>query len=133
MNPLFVDTGFYLALLSPRDVWHTRAVELSHQIHQPLVLTDLTLVELGNACSSLRDRGLYAQLVHRLQSDSEVRIIELTRGLFQRGFDLFKRRPDKAWSLTDCVSFVVMDDLGLREVLGADHHFEQAGFTVLLE
>ncbi len=102
MSPLFVDTGFYLALLSPRDVWDTRAVELSHQ-------------------------------VHRLQSDSEVRIVELTRGLFQRGFDLFKRRPDKDWSVTDCVSFVVMDDLGLREVLGADHHFEQAGFTVLLK
>jgi predicted nucleic acid-binding protein len=133
MNPLFVDTGFYVALLSPRDVWHTRAVELSREIHRPVVLTDLIVVELGNACSSVRDRGLFAQLVSRLQADPQVRIVEFTRDLLQRGLALFQSRPDKDWSLTDCVSFVVMDDLGLREVLGADRHFEQAGFTILLK
>jgi uncharacterized protein len=133
MSPLFVDTGSYVALLSPRDVWHTRAVELSREIHRPSVLTDLIVIELGNACSSGGDRGLFAQLVTRLQADTDVRIVEFARGLFQRGLDLFQRRRDKDWSLTDCVSFVVMDDLGLREVLGADHHFEQAGFTILLK
>lgn len=133
MNSLFVDTGFYVALLSPRDVWHTRAVELSREIHRRLVLTDLIVVELGNACSSVRDRGLVAQLISRLQADPEVQIVEFTRGLLQRGLDLFQRRPDKDWSLTDCISFVVMDDLGLREVLGADRHFEQAGFAILLK
>jgi uncharacterized protein len=48
-------------------------------------------------------------------------------------FDLFNHRPDKDWSLTDCVSFVVMDDMGLREALSPDHHFEQAGFAILLK
>lgn len=121
-----------MALLSPRDAWHARAVELSRQIHRPLVLTDLIVVELANACSSVHDRVLFAGLLRRLENDPDVQIVEFTRGLLQRGLQLYHRRPDKNWSLTDCVSFVVTDDLGLREVLSGDHHFEQAGFTTLL-
>ncbi len=41
-------------------------------------------------------------------------------------------RPDKEWSLTDCISFVVMQDEQIIEALTADRHFEQAGFKVLL-
>jgi predicted nucleic acid-binding protein len=44
----------------------------------------------------------------------------------------YESRPDKAWSLTDCISFVVMNQHGLTEALTGDHHFEQAGFTALL-
>jgi predicted nucleic acid-binding protein len=53
--------------------------------------------------------------------------------LFERGLSLYSRRPDKDWSLTDCISFVVMEEHGLRDVLTADHHFQQAGFTILLK
>ena len=56
-----------------------------------------------------------------------------TAELFDEGFDLYCRRPDKDWSLTDCVSFVVMQQRGLREAFTADRHFEQAGFVALLD
>ena len=46
--------------------------------------------------------------------------------------DLFERRPDKGWSLTDCISFVVITDRGLTEALTGDHDFQQAGFRALL-
>lgn len=52
--------------------------------------------------------------------------------LWRRGLGLYAARPDKAWSLTDCISFVVMTDRGLTEALTGDHHFEQAGFRALL-
>jgi predicted nucleic acid-binding protein len=47
--------------------------------------------------------------------------------------DLYRRRPDKAWSVTDCISFVVMEGDGIREALTGDQHFEQAGFVALLK
>jgi len=46
---------------------------------------------------------------------------------------MYQRRPDKNWSLTDCISFVVMQDHGITEALTGDHHFEQAGFVALLK
>jgi len=47
--------------------------------------------------------------------------------------DLFAQRQDKDWSLTDCLSFVVMQDEGITQALTGDKHFEQAGFTALLK
>lgn len=53
--------------------------------------------------------------------------------VYQAGFDLFAARPDKAWSLTDCISFGVMRERGLSDALTADHHFEQAGFRAVFK
>jgi predicted nucleic acid-binding protein len=52
--------------------------------------------------------------------------------LFDRGLELYEQRPDKKWSLTDCISFVVMKDEGLQEALTGDEHFQQAGFAASL-
>jgi len=57
----------------------------------------------------------------------------LSEALLARGMALYRQRPDKAWSLTDCISFVVMGDERLTEALTGDHHFEQAGFAPLLK
>jgi len=45
----------------------------------------------------------------------------------------FFQRPDKEWSLTDCISLVVMNERGITDALTNDHHFEQAGFQILLK
>lgn len=47
--------------------------------------------------------------------------------------ELFGKRPDKDWSLTDCISFVVMHDYGLADALTTEHYFEQAGVNALLK
>jgi len=60
------------------------------------------------------------------------RVIPAAAELLQRGRDLFAARPDKAWSLTDCVSSVVMNDLAITDARTTDHHFTQAGFRALL-
>jgi predicted nucleic acid-binding protein len=56
----------------------------------------------------------------------------VTDNLIVRGFDLFRSRPDKSWGLTDCISFVIMNEAGITDALTADVHFQQAGFRALL-
>lgn len=72
------------------------------------------------------------RLLTSLREYPTVEIIPPDSTLFDRGFDLYSQRPDKGWSLTDCISFVVMTERGLTDALTGDHHFEQAGFRALL-
>ena len=92
------------------------------------------LVIAGSARA--QDKGaaipIFHDLMNELWADEETEIVPASDVLFRRGIALFAGRPDKAWSLTDCISFVVMTDRGLSEALTGDHHFEQAGFSTLL-
>jgi len=72
-------------------------------------------------------------LLELLQETTEVRIIPPSADLFERGVELYRQRSDKDWSLTDCISFVVMADEKITEALTGDRHFEQAGFYALLK
>lgn len=73
------------------------------------------------------------QLFRVLQNQKELTIVPASRQLLDEGVALYESRPDKDWSLTDCISFVVMQRIGISEALTADHHFEQAGFLALLK
>ena len=69
------------------------------------------------------------ELAENLRSSSGVRLIHVDEGLVNARFEYLKRRPEKQFSLADCVSFVVMNRMGIGEALAFDSHFEQAGFT----
>jgi predicted nucleic acid-binding protein len=72
-------------------------------------------------------------LLAALRADPACTIVPPTQSLFEQGVDLYARRPDNGWSLTDCISFVVMQQHGVTQALTGDHHFEQAGFEALLK
>jgi len=134
MNALFADTSFYLALLNPRDRHHRRAVESARKVRRPIVTTEFVLVEVGNALSGTpRGRDRFVTFVDRVSGHGSNTVVPASHQLFAQGSELYRSRNDKTWSLTDCISFVVMNEHGLTEALTADHHFEQAGFTVLLK
>jgi hypothetical protein len=133
MSDLFADSAFYIAAVNPRDGLHGMATAFLENLEGRLVTTDFVLVEVGNWLSKSRDRAVFVELVQRLRADASVTIIEADRPTFDAGFNLYSQRPDKDWSLTDCISFVVMNRLRLTEALTADRHFEQAGFKVLLK
>lgn len=63
--------------------------------------------------------------------DPSVRVIEMTRARFLEGLALYTARPDKAYSLTDCISMDVMRRERLTDVLTNDHHFTQEGFRIM--
>lgn len=91
------------------------------------------LAEFGDAYSHPNDRADFVSLYRSLLNHPRVKIIPADTQLFQRGVDFFEQRPDKEWSLTDCLSFAVMRDEGIIQALTGDKHFEQAGFTALLK
>lgn len=80
-----------------------------------------------------RHHGDFLALYEALSRDERIQIVRLTPELLERGVALFRSRADKDWPLTDCISFVVMQEHGLTEALTADQHFEQAGFKALLK
>lgn len=133
MNAVFADPQFYLALVSRDDASHARAVRSSRDLTRSVVTTGWVLTEVVDALAAPVQRPVFLRLWEQLRADRTVTIVAPTEDLLLRGIDLFSRRPDKAWSRTDCISFVVMQEFGLSDALTADRHFEQAGFTVLLK
>ena len=128
----FTDTSFFVALLLPGDEHHDRAVELASAAHGQYVTTCWVLAELGAAMANPVDRQVAADFIAHLRSDTSHRVLAPTLQQFDDGYRLFNDRPDKSWSLTDCISFAVMKRRGIREALTADRHFVQAGFKALL-
>jgi predicted nucleic acid-binding protein len=133
MTPVFGDAWYYLALLNRRDTGHEGARTWSRANARPVVLTDFVLIEVGDAFSRGRARERFLQLVGMLRSDPNTTVVAANHQLVERGLRLFAKRHDKDWSLTDCISFVVMREQGITDALTADRHFEQAGFNILLK
>ena len=133
MRCVFVDAWFYIALLDPHDAGHQKAVEVCQDGSiTGFVTTRWVLMEVANMLSGTKARTRCAVFIRELDQASEVIVVSASESLFQRGLTLFEERQDKAWSLTDCISFIVMSDESLSEALTGDRHFEQAGFTALL-
>ena len=132
---VFVDAGGWIALAVPTDALHARAARVFASVLQrnrSLITTEAVLFETFDALSDLRVRHLAPVLrasVERLRSLKIVEIDAITR---EAALDFHQARPDKEWSLTDCCSFVTMQQLGISESIAFDHHFEQAGFRALL-
>jgi predicted nucleic acid-binding protein len=131
MSAVFADTFYFLALLNDQDAAHHESLQFANTA-RPVVTTAWVLTEVGDAFSAPENRPAFLELLDLLKASPDARIVEPSLELFERGVDLFRQRPDKEWSLTDCISFVVMRDAGLNEALTGDHHFDQAGFQALL-
>lgn len=134
-DTLFLDAAYAIALAAPDDEFHPEALALAADLrsrHLQMVTTEAVVFEIGNALSKPKYRRIAVELMTSLFTDPRIEVIYPTPALVQRAFDLFRQRTDKAWGMTDCVSFIIMQERGLQEALTTDEHFEQAGFTALL-
>jgi predicted nucleic acid-binding protein len=129
----FADTFYYLALLNPTDAAHKEAADLTAVLRRRIVTTTWVLTELGDGLAETPSRRIFAPFVARLESTDSMMIVRPTQDLFNRGLRFYDARPDKQWSLTDCISMVVMQESGIKDVLTGDHHFEQAGSNLLFK
>src|SRR5690349_4490197 len=129
---ILLDTSYLIALLDVQDALHARAVAWSRVLYQRLLVPEYVRVEAVNHFSEPPNRSKANAIIDYVRSDPTVEVIWATPTLFEAGATLHQQRPDKSWSLTDCVSFDVMHERQIQSALTYDHHFEQAGFEALL-
>lgn len=129
---VLVDAGYLVALFAAKDALHDRAVAWSIACKQRLLITEYVAVKTINWFSRPKSRHRAAAFVRWLNSDRQCEFIPASRSLFDAGWRMFAARPDQPWSLTDCISFHLMNERGITDALAYDVHFEQAGFHPLL-
>ena len=133
MNSVFADTWFFLAILNPADLNHARALAASRAERRHRVTTDWVIVEVGDALSKMGNRDVFTGFYDWIQNNPNTTIVSAARTLLEDGIYLYRYRRDKDWPLTDCISFVIMEDEGIKDALTGDKHFDQAGFVALLK
>lgn len=133
MNGVFADSYYFFAIINPRDERHAEAKEYIRSFQGRLITTEWVMIEVADGLATLPGRSSFCGLRQKFVDHTLNSLIPLDMGLYESGLDLFQKRPDKQWSLTDCISFVVMEREGLKEALTADRHFEQAGFNALFK
>lgn len=136
MSVVFADTFYWIALADFADSAHEKALEITAKRGaSSIVTTDEVLAEYMNFFSdaSAAMRRQVARSVHLLVTESKagIRVMPQSRSSFLAGVVLYEARPDKGYSLTDCISMETMRREGITDALTNDRHFEQEGFRAL--
>lgn len=135
MPEVFADTFYWIALLNPADKSHQDARTISQtRPEYSVVTTEAILIEMLNyfSASGERMRQASGTLCDQIFAHRHTIVLPQTRDAFNLGFELYKARPDKGYSLTDCISMVEMRKRNILDVLTHDRHFAQEGFNLLL-
>ena len=133
MRTVFADSFYFFALANEKDPARAKAQAFAQTYQGKVVTTGWVLTEVGDGLAHPDNRPAFLSIVNTLRHEPNVRIVSCDDALLDAGITMFRNRPDKSWSLTDCISFVVMQREGVTEALTGDHHFEQAGFIALLK
>lgn len=135
MPAVFVDSAAWIALIDRSDRLHGQARQTLRGLRQRitrLVTTEFVFLEVADALSAPAFRTQAAAFVDELRRLPLLYIVSISKVLFNAGWNLYTRRPNKEWGITDCISFTVMTEQQISVAFTSDHHFEQAGFTRLL-
>lgn len=135
MRTVFADAGYWIGMLFRRDQLHERALAVSARLAPlDIITSQMIVVEVFNHASriGLADRQVVVEWLQDLERNENVEIVPQTPKQFRAAAERFAARADQSWSLTDCASFLVMEERGITEALAYDRDFEQAGFTALL-
>lgn len=138
MADLFVDTSGWACWAVGRQAFHARAVGALNNCWSSggrALTTSYVLAELTALLTSpLRvSKAQQIQLLRAIRTDPVIEVVPAGPALDAAAWLLWESRPDKDWTIVDCVSFVLMQQRGLTDAVTTDHHFEQAGFVRLLK
>jgi uncharacterized protein len=130
---LLLDTVFVQALLNRRDQYYRQALALLPRVRtaKEVWITEAVLIEVANALSAVNRLGA-VEFIRSCYRTSNMQVVPVDASLLDKALLLYETRPDKTWSLTDCLSFVVMEQEELMYAVTADEHFLQAGYHTLM-
>ncbi|MBM3837415.1 MAG: PIN domain-containing protein [Verrucomicrobia bacterium] len=134
-EPLFIDSGGFYALVSPKSDVHSHSVAIMEEAARQKRRAITTDHIIDETATLLRARGLSKLLVEffRMTEESQALTVEWTTpNRFAAARKFMLKHLDQEFSFTDCVSLVVMKELRLIDALATDHHFRIAGFNPLL-
>ena len=135
MSEVFADAGYWVAMLDARDRLHDRARAVTATLGtRRIVTTHMVLAEVLNLMASAGEhrRQRAWELAQGLERDTDVVVVPQADTQFTAALERYASRGDQTWGLTDCASFLVMEERTITEALAYDRDFEQAGFTALL-
>lgn len=130
---MFIDTSGLMCLFDARDHRHSSATKLFDSTTTRLTHNYVLAEFIALAIARRAPFNVALRFVEVISSGSEVEVMWVSRELHDRAMRLLFERADKAWSLCDAVSFVVMIDRKVSDSLTTDRHFEQAGFVRLFD
>lgn len=136
MTPVFADASYWIALASPKDQSHRSAIETSKTlVNRRIVTTDEVLAEFLSffADYGVQGRTFAVEFMEKIISNPNIQVEAQTRESFRAGLTFYKKRPDKGYGMTDCISMSTMRRLNINEVLTTDRHFKQDGFACLMQ
>ncbi len=138
MNRIFADTSGWGHLIDSDQKYHELAANIYRGLRHKrckIVTSNYIITELvALMISPLRfQHSLTVEFVNSMKISPYIEIIHIDAAMDEKAWNLFSKRRDKEWSLVDCSSFVIMQQLGITECFTSDHHFEQAGFVRLLK
>ena len=135
MRKVFADTLYWIALFNSMDQWHGSALRAAQSLgHTRLITSDDVLSEVLNFLCEHNEKVRRAAVsrVERILSHANTEVVPYSHDRFLAGLALYKARPDKGYSLTDCISMNIMSERAITDILTHDDHFTQEGFVVLL-
>lgn len=131
MRPLFVDTSGWYDLMFSGAPRHREIVQIMRQPGATFITSTYVLDELAALLLTRAGHAAAVQGVGHIRQAAEVRVEHPDAAEELRAWDLFLARPDKTYTLTDCLSFVMMRRLGIDTAVATDDHFRQEGFAVI--
>jgi predicted nucleic acid-binding protein len=134
MKQIFADTFYWIALLNPKDDWYNSVIKVSQSIANSQIITTeevLTEVLTFYSNSGSRHRKRTVNFIKQIMNSPAIQVIPQNHESFVAGLNLYEKRLDKGYSLTDCISMNTMNQLEIIEVLTHDQHFTQEGFIIL--
>lgn len=133
MNVVFADAFYFVARINRCDQYHHRVLAFSKDFRARLLTSDWILMEVADALAKSACRPRVREFIFHMRRAAACEIVPASRELLDRALAFYHQHADKEWTLTDCVSFVIMRERHIMDALTGDKHFEQAGFNPLFK